>query len=545
MAGALRTDLRTARVVAAVEVRRSVRAVLTDRRQLLGFALLVAAFAPVAVLVASGSYVAGLRVGGGTDLPVVTLARAQVTAWLGSLTALFGLRMVERAGDIDHADLLLTTVRPRALVTGLLLAEYVRMLAVLGPPMALVVGAFAYGAGTPLLLPVAVLGVLPLLAVALLGGATVGYLLRIGYRRVGVGSGTRTVLGVSVALGLFLWLNAAAPADPFQFAASLRPLAAVPVGAYADLLLVPGPVSVTPGPASLVAVVVLVCTGTVLLVATWRLAVVVWYADPPAGGPGDATGRRLARAPLPGVPGIGTGTTLREVRWLWLRGVRSPSRFVHLLYFVFLTAPTAQVALAHPRSPALPVVVAVVGALLAGGTFGLNPLGMAGTVLPSVLTTPSPGRQFVRPRVLAGPLLWVPPTLVGVVVLGWYGHLTLTEAALLCVFAVVLAAFSSALAVALGTFSPRFEPVTAFGGVETATPTTPVLLGHTLGTGTAALLGLATVFVPALVDAPPFVGRGTVLAQLVGLGAWTLLVAVVAVFCYRYSVGRVETFVYE
>jgi len=360
-----------------------------------------------------------------------------------------------------------------------------------------------------------------------------------------VGSGTRTVLGVSVALGLFLWLNAAAPADPLQFAASLRPLAAVPVSAYADLLLVPAPVSVTPGPASVVAVVVLACTGTVLLVATWRLAVVVWYADPPAGEPGDATGRRLARTALPGVPAVGASATLRLVRWLWLRGVRSPSRFVHLLYVVFLTAPTAQVALAHPRSPALPVVVAVVGALLAGGTFGLNPLGMAGAVLPSILTTPSPGRQFVRARLLAGPLLWVPPTLVVVLALGWYGQLTPPNVGFLCVFAVVLAAFSSALAVALGTFSPRFESVTAFGGVETATPTTPVLLGHTLGTGTAALLGLATVFVPTLVGALPYVGRDAAVARLAGLGVWTLLVCVVAAFCYRYAVGRVETFVYE
>src|SRR6056297_2038072 len=130
MAGGLGTDVRHAVRIAEVEVRRSVRSILASRRQLLGLTLMMLAFTPAGYVMFTGSYAAGVRFAGGTTLPVVTYARAQVTAWLGSMTLLFGLRILERAGDVDHADLLLTTVRPRAVVTGLVLAELVRVLAV-------------------------------------------------------------------------------------------------------------------------------------------------------------------------------------------------------------------------------------------------------------------------------------------------------------------------------------------------------------------------------------------------------------------------------
>jgi hypothetical protein len=538
----LATDLRQARHIAAVEVRRTVRAILASRRKLLGIGLLVLAFAPAAVLVLSGSYAAGMRFAGGTDLAVVGPARAQLSAWLGSLTLLLGLRLVERSADIDHADLVLTTVRPRAAVTGLVLAEFVRVLAVFGLPLGAMVGAFAAGAGRPLMVPVVLAALVPVLAVALLGGFVLSYLARLGYRRLGLGDLRQSGLGLGVTVAVVLAMVFLARTDSTVTLAALEPLAATPVSPYADVLLWASPVAVTPGVDAFVALGILVGTIPLLFAGTWHLAPRVWYADPADDDLTEAAAGS-SRFHGVGVPGVlAVGRTTRLVWWQWLRGLRAPGTFVHLLYFVFMGFPALQFVAQYPRTPLSVAFAAVFGALLAGGSFGLNPLGVEGSMLATIATVPSPGRVIVRARILAGVLVWLPVTLLAVVTLGWYTALPPIDTVLVATVAVVLTWFSCTLALALGAAAPRYETVRAFGGVEAPTPTTVALLGHSFGVVVFAVVGLLLVFLPRFLPGPPVAWAGERVLQLGGLTFWAVSAGLVGAMCYRYAVRRLDTF---
>ncbi len=542
MDGELATDLRHGVQIGAVEVRRSARAVLASRRQLMGIALLFVLFSPVLLSLLSGGYALGLRFRNGTDLAVAELLRPQVVAWVGSLAVVFALRALERAGDADHADLLLTLVRPRAVVTGLVIAEYARVVVVFGSPIVAAVAAFALGAGTPLLIPVAAVGVLPLLALGLTGGFVIGYLVRLGYRWAGWSNPSGAWASLLVAGTIIVGVNVLVPSNPTGLLRALVPLGAVPVGPYADLLLVASPVPVTIGTPSLVAAGVVLGAIPCLLAATWSLAPAVWYADPVTTD-GNSVRARLSRAAMPAV--LSGRRVTRLVWWQWVRGVRAPAQFVHLTYFLFMAVPIAQLVVSNPRSSILPVFVAVLGAFLAGGTFGLNPLGAEGSMLPAVLTTPSPGRTLVRARILAGTLLWLPPTLLAAALTGWYSVLDPVSLVYVLAFAVVLTGFSSLLALGLGALAPRFETVRAFGGVEAPTPTTAALLGHSFVTTVVAVAGIATVFLPVVIDVPTVAGDSAHLVRAVGFLAWASLLALVATGCYRYTVARLDGYTYE
>ena len=546
MGGVLATEARQASHIARVEVRRSARAILADRRQLTALTVVVAMLLPVGALMVASTYTAGQRVAAGLEIAVVPLARAQITAWIASLSVLLSLRVIDRSGDADHADLLLTTVSPRAVASGLVLAEFVRIFLVFGLPLAVFVGAFALGAGTPIFLVTVVLGALPIFAVGLLGGFSLGYAGRLLLRRVGTGDGLpRAVLNGGFVLAVVLGVTYLLPNGPLDALRTLAPLGAVPVGPYADLLLAGDPFGATPGVSSAVAVLVIFGAMPLLSGAIWWLAPRVWFGDQRADSTGEE-GTRRARFGTTTAPGpLSRTRTLRLVWWQWLRGLRAPSQFVHLTYFLFMTFPVLQIAIASPRGPVTPAFVGVLGALLAGGTFGLNPLGIEGSMLPAVLTARKPGRSLVRARILAGTLVWLPLALAGVLVVGLWGVLGARTVALLLVVTMVLTAFSATLALALGAFSPRFETVRAFGGVEAPTPTTVALLGHSFLTTVVAVFGVLAVVLPLVVDALGASPRAELLTQTGGLALWSGVVLAASFACYRYAVRRLNTFVYE
>jgi hypothetical protein len=546
MGRARSADPRQALRIARVEVVRSVRAIIADRRQLTALALVFAMLLPLAGLLLTSTYAAGQRVAAGVDVAIVPLARAQITAWIASLSVLLSLRVIDRSGDADHADLLLTTVSPRAVASGLVLAEFVRICVIFGLPLAAVVSAFALGASAPLLVPLVLLGAVPVFAVGLLGGFALGYTGRLLIRRVGTGDGLpRAVLNGGVVLFVFLGVTYLLPSEPVAALRALVPLGAVPVGPYADLLLVGEPFGATPGLRSAVAALLILGALPPLAGAVWWLAPRVWFGDPRADS-GDSAENRRALFGTTTAPGpLARTRTLRLVWWQWLRGLRAPTQFVHLTYFLFMTYPILQIAIASPGGPVTPAFLGVLGALLAGGTFGLNPLGMEGSMLPSILTTPEPGRTLARARILAGTLVWLPLALVGVLAVGFWGVLDASTVALLVVVTVVLTAFSTTVALALGAFSPRFETVRAFGGVEAPTPTTIALLGHSFLTTIVAAFGFLAVLLPLVLDTAVTTGGSELFVQIGGVVAWAALLLAVAFSCYRYAVGRLNTFVYE
>lgn len=546
MARSLATDGRQAVRIARVEVRRSVRAVLGDSRQLTALVAVLVVLSPVWLLFLSSVYAAGQRATTGLDVAVRTLARAQITAWLGSLSILLGLRVIDRSGEIDHADLLLTLVTPRAIVSGLVLAEYVRVVVIFGVPLLAVVGVFALGAGTPLLVVAVFVGALPVLAAGLLAGFTIGYAGRLLLRRAGRDAAlSRAALNGGFVLLVVFGFTYLVPDDPSVALRSLAPLGAVPVGPYADFLLAAAPFGVTPGLPALLAAGILFASMPPLVGAIWWLAPRLWFDDPPAESSGGER-ERVTHLGTTAVPEpLARTRTLRLVWWQWLRGLRAPSQFVHLTYFLFMTFPILQLAASDPGGPVAPAFAGVLGAMLAGGSFGLNPLGVEGSMLPSILTTPDPGRTLVRARVLAGTLLWLPPTLLVVLGLGLWGRIPATTVAFLVAATLVLTAFSCALALALGAFSPRFETVRAFGGVEAPTPTTVALLGHSFVTTIVAVFGLLAVILPVAVDAGPFTGSPEVAVQLAGLALWAGVLLALSLACYRYAIHRLNTFTYE
>jgi hypothetical protein len=352
-----------------------------------------------------------------------------------------------------------------------------------------------------------------------------------------------TVVNVLVIVAVVVGMNLVAPQalELSQLVRAMEPLGAVPVGPYADVLLLATPVAVPLGPESLLAVALVLGAIPVLLSVTWQLAPRVWYGDPAATVQEDDGGEtRLDRSTVPWL--LSRTRTTRLVWWLWLRGSRAPSQFIHLTYFLFMTLPMIQTALVDPRGPILPIFVGVVGAFLAGGTFGLNPLGIEGSMLPAIATVPTPGRVLVRARMLAGLLLWGPLTVLLVAGLGLYSTLAVEDVAFAVAFTIVLSLFSATLALALGAFSPRFETVRAFGGVEAPTPTTVSLLGHSFLTTIVGVLGLAFVFGPAIYDRPPLVGRAELFAQVAGLAFWAVSLLFVGRICSRYAVRRLNTF---
>ncbi|MCY4729047.1 hypothetical protein KY092_00580 [Natronomonas gomsonensis] len=530
----LKTDAAVAWTIARTETRRSLRALLSDRRQLaaLGFAFL--GMAPILVGALPSLYLTGNAVASGEVTLSTTVVRGQFVTTFAGLVGLGVIRALERASTVDHADYLLTAVSPRSLTVGLIGAEFLRTLGVLGPVFLVVYGPFLLGLGTPALGAVAVLATVPALAATLTLGYALGLLVRLAGRRFRVTRRRGQLLGV---LGAIVLVGGTFVATTEVIAFVQSPpsvLAAVPLAPYADLFVLGTPTAPPVGVETGLGIAVVCSLTAVGVAASIPLSVRLWFGD--ANRRTDTADSRETVS----MPGFLSGRPLgRAVFWLWLRGVRAPTGFVHLLYVVFATFP-ALGSLAGAEEPLLwlPPVALGVGALFAGAAFGLNSLGDEGAALPAVVLARAAGRTLVRARMMAGIALLLPPALILAVVAGVVGPMTLTTAALVVAFGVVLTGFSAALAVGLGTLIPNFESQRVFG-VEAVQPTPWAVFGHLFSVGVAALVGFLAIAVPHLLD------TSSVAIRILPVGAVSALLAVVGFVCYRYAIRRVETFTYE
>ena len=530
----VRTDASVAWTVARTETRRSLRALLSDRRQLAALGVAILAMAPVLVGAVPSLYLTGRAVANGDVTLSTTVVRGQFVTTFAGLVGLGVIRALERASTVDHADYLLTAISPRALTVGLIGAEFLRTLGVLGPVFLVVYGPFLFGLGAPAMGGVAVLAAVPALAATLTVGYALGLLVRLAGRRFRVTRRRGQLLGILGAVVLVGGTFALTP-EALAFVRSPPPvLASFPLSPYADLFVLGTPNAPPVGVETGFGIAV-VCSLTVVgLAASIPLSTRLWFGE---------ANRQTDTADGDGtvdVPGVLSGRPLgRAVFWLWLRGVRAPTGFVHLLYVVFATFP-AMGSLAGAEAPLLwlPPVALGVGALFAGATFGLNPLGDEGAALPTVVLAGTAGRTLVRARMAAGIAPLLPPALIIAVVAGVVGPMTLTTAALVVAFGIVLTGFSSALAVGLGTLVPNFESQRVFG-VEAVQPTPWAVFGHLFGVGIAALVGFLAIAVPHLLDTP------SVAVRVLPVGVVSALLAVVGFVFYRYAIRRVETFTYE
>lgn len=520
-----RRDLRAGLSIAHVELRRSLRTVLGDRRRVASGLVVAAVVALPYLGILGTAHAAGARVAAGED-GVATALRGAFPAAVGGLILLATVQRVAESSVPDGAELLLTAARTPAVVLGELLSAtatlYATLAVLLGPGLV----AFALGASSPATVPLALAMALPVVTFA----ATVGYLLALSGAVLGRRLPHVTGLKFGAYVGGMVLVGLSGPlvAEYAESGASgpIERVAAVPVADYAPLALVGTPAGVvTPAGVATGLGLCLVTVGGVL--AAPRLAAHLWFTD--VGGDDGAVAERYAA-----VPRAFAGTPSLRVAWRYLLlARRAPRRLVHLTVFLFMLFPLTGVVVAEPG--AIPAVASgtalVFGALLSGAAFGLNPLGDEGDVLPGLIVTGVGGRRLVRGRLLAGLSVGLPLALVGAV--GLWLSLALDARVGLGLLAGVgpVAVAAGCVALGMGAAVPKFESEEIFG-VETVHPSRIPLLLYVYGGLVAVPLGLALVALPL-----DTVDRSL---HLAALGAYAVVVGGVAVGSYVYAVRRVD-----
>lgn len=239
----LRRDLRHGVRIARAEYVRSLRGYVHSTRRLVGLVVVVLFFGGTLLVTLPTAYALGRSARAVDAVPGFAPATTAVPA---VLVALATLRTLERIGRIDAHELVLTAVPPRAVVLGLVGAEFARLVTWFGVPTAAVVAAFALGLGSTVFPLSAALVALPLVAWAAVWGyasgiAALRLLRRLpGARRVLKAVGIVAMLAVVVAtqfVGRYLAIDGAA------LTRAVSTLSLPPVVDYAALAFVGTPLA--------------------------------------------------------------------------------------------------------------------------------------------------------------------------------------------------------------------------------------------------------------------------------------------------------------
>ncbi len=527
---ARRGDLRAGLSIARIELLRSLRTVLGDRRRVASGLFVVVAVTVPYLGVIGGLYAAGVAVAVG-DLAVATAVRGAFPGLLAGLVLLATVQRVAESSVPDGAALLLTAARTRAVVVGELVSSGVTLYGTVAVLAAPGLAAFALGAGSPATVPVALLVAAPVVTTATVAGyllAATGALLA---RRLPHVTGLK--FGAYVGGMLLVAMSGPALAEAVEGGATgvLEPLAAVPVADYALLALLGTPTGAAT-PVGLVTGGALVALTAVGAGAAVPIADRLWFTDA-------ATGDRRVVERHAEVPRPFAATPALRVAWHYLLFAwRAPRRLVHLTVFVFLLFPVAGVAAANPGAIPLAgaTTLCVIGTLLSGAAFGLNPLGDEGAVLPALLTAGVGGRRLVRGRLVAGLAVGLPLAVLGAG--GVWVDLALPVRVGLGVVggAVALSVLAGCVGLGLGCAIPKFESESIFG-LDTVHPSRIPVMLYVYGGLVAVPLGLGLVAVPpgAVVDATVHYGA---------LAAYAVVVCGLAAVGYVYAVRRIDGYTY-
>jgi hypothetical protein len=447
---------------------------------------------------------------------------------------------MERLGGVDGADRILTTVHPRALVIGLVLAEVSRLTLWFGVPIAAVVVAFAVGLGAPTLPVTAGLVFLPALICTAVWGYALGITgLRV-LRRLPALRRLLKIGGVAALVALVVLSQVAARSLATGSVSIAAVLDALTVRLLADTLALAFVATPLDGGTSAAAAAVLVgwlAATPVGLVAAERSAAALWFGDAAVD---DARSRSAAVAGGEGFapPRPFAWSAAGRIAWGHLsRAVRQPQDLSHLLVLLFVGGPMLGSVVSGSDGgdgSGLLLAGTGVGAYLAGATFGLNPLGDDRLQLPLVLLTETPPRTFLRGRATAGLAVGLPvatalPVLS--VAVGTPPVIGLGFAAL----GIGLSGVAAGFALGLGCAYPIYE-ARELWGAETVAPSTLVLVGYSLVAtgGTVTWLLLAWFALSGALD-PTFV-------VLFGVTVLTILTGGSAVLSYRYARRRYRTY---
>lgn len=492
-----RDDLRDGLDIAIMEVRRSFRGYFQQPRRKFALAALLLIFGSMLLLGGvPTAYSLGQTVRIEQRLPFLTTIRQLLPLFIVGLAFLFVSRTFEQIAHIDREDLMLTTTTPRAVVIGLLSAEMMLYIVWFGLPVLLLCGAFAVGAGTIAPLVTVPLALVPIL----LFSSIYGYIIGISSLHIShylpIPSQIKTIVYALFFLFIFIVSQVLvrqlfSEGLPSWLASIGHMLLVLPFSAYVNFFLMGTPVG---SPITIDAIVVLVgLIGSVpvgFTVAS-RLATRFWLTETEhrrglLDGDSEA-GMKPTRVARPFA-----WSRSGRIAWHYLRrGARSPQQFAHLMIIVPAAAPLFS-SLFTQHSIVYIIILGgsiILGAILAGATFGLNPFGDEQTTLPLLLVTTTPPQQFVRGRIIAGlavsiPFVVVVPFLVAIV-----GPLSVLDVFVYVLIGIGLSVTSAAWAVGIGTAYPIYESREMWG-TDSVMPSTLAMLVHEFIVAIGGLISL-------------------------------------------------------
>ncbi|KZN22560.1 hypothetical protein A4G99_19015 [Haladaptatus sp. R4] len=396
------------------------------------------------------------------ERPIVLSDTFRGTVVIGwALVIFLTQRSISLRTRLDAEAFVLTTVSDRAAVGGLLIAELLRSVTYLFLPTTLAVGIVIYAFRTPLSVLFVPLAVMAFTASAVAIGYVFGFGKALLFTRSRFANRYATELGalsVVVAIAIYLIIQLAI----FE-SSDVSKVAWIPIGWFIDLALLGTPVVVSLGRAvgGLLGALVVILGGitiTECLATTyWHTESTVHLVDDTNIGHGVKT---LADALSPLlIPRFTSVPAYRVSQLAMLRFRRAPRR-LSLLFVVVLTVGTTLsnvVVQTDKVSAFVPPVCALFVPWFAGATFGLNPLGDEGPLLPTTLTSSISGRQFVRGLMLPGLLFGLPLAALSTLVAAIFSPYTPWERLGLVILSVVLTGFATAVAPAVGIRFPRFS----------------------------------------------------------------------------------------
>ena len=407
--------------------------------------------------------------------PLTDGIRGAVTIQWLFMVYIFAQRAGSRHDRLDNESLLLLTVSTRTAVLGLLSADLFRALSYVAIPAALIGGAFVYATASPLMVPFFLLAGLLLVLTALVTGYAIGLSTQLLVARVRFVARYKTALGIGAVAAVFgcyfLVMNVG---DGGVTAL----LGLWPLSWLVDLAVVGSPVVESSTRAAVAAV------GSVVWILGWavlleRVATALWFGDTvenevaeqKATVDADTGDDPLAAAVRPlALPSM-SRPVLRVAQRAVVVARRNPSRLSFLMVPVLVVG-SSMINLAQSGGlfAALPPVLALLLPWLAGGTFGLNPFGDEGPVLPATLTALASGRQYATGLAVPGLVFGLPLSVLATVATGVYGPFDPVEVVLLLAVAVVFCLLAVTLAPAVGMIFPRFDPMTVGSDREVVPP---------------------------------------------------------------------------
>ncbi|MFC6963955.1 hypothetical protein ACFQJ8_20200 [Halocatena marina] len=399
----IQRDFRHGIRIARAELVRELRVYTGNTRRAIGFGAILVAHGMGLVTAVVGAHVLGQA-----------WSFSAVDPYVGPIATVLPIilfvGMIRRAGrlrTIEAEELMLMIVHPRAIVIGLVGSDIIQLVLWFGVPLGIVVTVLGIGEGI-LWLPLTFgLVVLPLLCWVGVWGYACGIWLSRLARRFSDPDRLGRIVWLIVLIGIVGGSQIVIIGTDGVLSTDLSALTLYPLRAYGALTFAGTPLAESLPVGGLVVLSTLVVLVPVGLALATRQATALWFTE--------ATHRsRVPRGASSGftVPRPFSRTLAGRMAWgHLLRGKRRSSELVRILIvpvvLLVISLPAIYTAGEH-REILLAGIGVVIGAVLSGFSFGLNPLGDDRPWYPLLLLTEASSHTLVQSRVIAGLAVGLP-----------------------------------------------------------------------------------------------------------------------------------------